>query len=291
VNASNGAAPRLPVGDIPADDGRAGDRPVIGLSSYAEPASWGRWVDRPAALLAVNYVAQVTAAGGVPVLLPPVPGIATMLPRLDALVLSGGADIDPAAYGAQPHPRTGPIQPERDAAEFALLAAALEQGLPVLAICRGLQVLNVSFGGTLHQHLPDLVANDSHRSAPNSFGTHDVRVARRSRLGALLGPPDAGGELRLTVPTSHHQAVDRLGDGLVATAWADDGTIEAVEPGPAGARGHREQFLLAVQWHPEAGADPRLFQALLAAARAYRDDPGAAGTGRRASAQPLDSRA
>jgi putative glutamine amidotransferase len=291
MNASNGAVPRLSVGDIPAGDERAGGWPVIGLSSYAEPASWGRWVDRPAALLAVSYVAQVTAAGGVPVLLPPVPGIATVLSGLDALVLSGGADIDPAAYGARPHPRTGPIQPERDAAEFALLAAALEQGLPVLAICRGLQVLNVSSGGTLHQHLPDLVANDSHRSVPNSFGAHGVRIAPGSRLGAVLGPPDAGGELRLTVPTSHHQAVDRLGDGLVATAWADDGTIEAAELGPAGAHGHRGQFLLAVQWHPEAGEDPRLFQALLAAARAYRENPGAAGTGRRASGQPLDSRA
>ena len=168
----------------------------------------------------------------VPVLLPPVPGIADVLDGLDALVLSGGADLDPAAYGAAPHPHTGPVEPGRDAAEFALLAAATGRGLPVLAICRGLQILNVSRGGTLHQHLPDLVANDSHRATPGSFDAHPVRVAPDSRLGALLGPPPAGGELRLTVPTSHHQAIGRLGDGLVASAWADDGTIEAAEPAP-----------------------------------------------------------
>ncbi len=274
--------------------GAAGGRPVIGLSSYAQPASWGRWMDRPAALLAMNYVSQVTAAGGVPVLLPPVPGIAGALDGLDALVLSGGADIDPAGYGAAPHPRTGPVEPGRDAAEFALMAGAADRGLPVLAICRGLQILNVSRGGTLHQHLPDLVANDSHRAAPGAFGAHAVRVAPDSRLGALLGPPPAGGELRLTVPTSHHQAIDRLGDGLVAAAWADDGTIEAVERAPvrpgAGREPGREQFLLAVQWHPEAGDDPRLFRALAAAARAYRD-AGPEASGEPGGRQPLDSRA
>ncbi len=266
----------------------AGGRPVIGLSSYAEPASWGRWVDRTAALLAMNYVSQVTAAGAVPVLLPPVPGIADAAAGLDALVLSGGADIDPAAYGAPPHRRTGPLQPGRDAAEFALLAAAVGRGMPVLAICRGLQILNVSRGGTLHQHLPDLVANDSHHTAAGSFGAHAVRVTPDSRLGALLGPPSPGGELRLTVPTLHHQAIARLGDGLVATGWADDGTIEAAElaPAPDG----REQFLLAVQWHPEAGDDPRLFRALAGAARGYRD-AGRAGSGEPGPRQPLDSRA
>jgi putative glutamine amidotransferase len=270
-----------------------GARPVIGLSSYAEPASWGAWRDQPAALLATNYTGQVTAAGAIPVLLPPVPGIEATLDRLDALVLSGGADIDPAAYGARPHPATGPLRPDRDTAEFALLAGALRRGLPVLAICRGLQILNVASGGTLHQHLPDLVGHDGHRDVPGSFGRHEVRVDPRSRLGDLLGPPGPGGELRLTVPTLHHQAVDRLGSGLVATAWAADGTIEAAEPGPAAAgRGERrEPFLLAVQWHPEAGRDPRLFKALAAAARAYRDQPGGTGAGKPAGRQPLDSRA
>jgi gamma-glutamyl-gamma-aminobutyrate hydrolase PuuD len=251
-------------------------------------------VNRPAALLAMNYLRQVTAAGGVPVLLPPVPGIADALDGLDALVLSGGADINPAAYGATPHPRTGPAEPGRDAAEFALMAGAADRCLPVLAICRGLQILNVSRGGTLHQHLPDLVANDRHRATPGAFDAHEVRVAPDSRLGALLGPPPAGGELRLTVPTSHHQAIDRLGDGLAAAAWADDGTIEAVELAPARAGADREpgpeQFLLAVQWHPEAGHDPRLFRALAAAARAYRD-AGPEASGEPGGRQPLDSRA
>ncbi len=250
-------------------------RPVIGLSSYAEPASWGSWRDRPAALLAMNYVDQVAAAGGAGVLLPPVPGIAGAVDRLDALLLAGGADLDPAAYGAPPHPATGPLMPARDAAEFALLAAAVERGMPVLAICRGLQVLNVSRGGTLHQHLPDVVGHDGHRAGPGSFGAHEVRVDPGSRLGAALGPAEPGG-LRLTVPTLHHQAIDRLGDGLVATAWADDGTIEAAELADGRAGG----FLLAVQWHPEAGQDPRLFQALLAAARAHRDESGRGGGAR-----------
>jgi len=266
--------------------GNGGSRPVIGLSSYAEPATWGRWVDQPAALLAMNYVAQVAAAGGAPVLLPPVPGAAEVVARLDALVLTGGADIGPAAYGAPAGPYTGPLEPGRDTAEFALLAAALRRGLPVLAICRGLQLLNVASGGTLHQHLPDLVGNDVHRARPGSFGAHEVNVAPDSRLGAVLGPAVPGGELRFSVPTSHHQAIDRVGDGLVPVAWADDGTIEAVEPAGTG----REPFLLAVQWHPEAGADPRLFQALLAAARAGRE-PGRAGPGEPGRHQPLDSRA
>ena len=231
-----------------------------------------------------------------PVLLPPVPGIADAVAGLDALVLSGGADIDPAAYGAAPHPLTGPVEPGRDAAEFALLAAAAGRGLPVLAICRGLQILNVSRGGTLHQHLPDLVAHDSHRSAPGLLRRRtrcgSPRTAGSARCSAR---PAAGGELRLTVPTSHHQAIDRLGDGLVRGRLGRrrHHRGRGARPGPRPGRGRepgREQFLLAVQWHPEAGDDPRLFQALVAAARAYRDagPGGQRGAGRR---QPLDSRA
>jgi gamma-glutamyl-gamma-aminobutyrate hydrolase PuuD len=233
-------------------------------------------VNRPAALLALSYVHQVTAAGGIPVLLPPVPGIAGALDSLDALVLSGGADLDPASYGAPRHPATGPLMPGRDAAEFPLLAGAVNRGLPVLAICRGLQLVNAARGGTLHQHLPDLVGNDSHEGRPGRFGRHEVRVDPRSRLGRLLGPPGSRGELRLDVPTSHHQAIDRLGPGLVATAWAADGTIEAIEPSDG------DGFLIAVQWHPEAGTDPRLFRALIhfAQERATRKPT---------PAEPLDS--
>jgi putative glutamine amidotransferase len=238
-------------------------RPLIGLSSYAEPAQWGAW-QLPAALLPLNYAEQVAAAGGVPVLLPPVPGIAGAVGRLDALVLTGGGDIDPAAYGAAPHPRTGRVSPERDQAELDLLAAALAAGLPVLGICRGLQLLNIARGGTLHQHLADLgppvgrpAADAGHTPPPGSFGRHPVRVAAGSMLAGILQADQP-----LAVPTAHHQAIDQLGAGLIATAWAADGIIEAAEL----AGGEHHPFVLAVQWHPEAGDDPRLFQALVAAA-------------------------
>jgi len=283
-------------------------RPVVGISCYAEQARWGPW-DRPAALLPLNYAEQVAAAGGIPVLLPPVPEVHGATQRLDALVLSGGGDIDPAAYAADPHPRTERVQPCRDQAERALLAAALAAGLPFLGICRGLQILNVSRGGTLRQHLPDVVGHDGHSSVAGDFGSHPVRIAPASKLAGILGGPADGGatdggagrgELRLTVPTSHHQAIDRLGDGLVATAWADDDTIEAVELGTSGSS--EGQFVLAVQWHPEAGDDPRLFQALIAAAARDRGtgragragragEAGGAGNGMPVGTEPLDSRA
>ncbi|MBO0775537.1 MAG: gamma-glutamyl-gamma-aminobutyrate hydrolase family protein, partial [Actinobacteria bacterium] len=176
-------------------------------------------------------------------------------------------DIDPAVYGEPRHPRTGRISPERDRAEFALLAAALAAGLPVLAICRGLQVLNVFLGGTLHQHLADLPgpAQVGHIPPPGTFGSHRVRISPGSRLAGILGA-DGDGSREFPVPTAHHQAIDRLGDGLIATAWAADGVIEAVElAAPAGAGHH--PFVIAVQWHPEAGGDLRLAQALVAAAR------------------------
>ncbi len=266
---------------------------LVGISSYAEPARWGPW-HAPAALLPLSYAEQVAAAGGVPVLLPPLPGMTAAVRRLDALVLSGGGDVDPAGYGAQPHPQTSRVQPGRDRAELDLLAAALAAGLPVLAICRGLQILNVLRGGTLRQHLPEA---GGHRAGPGTFGTHQVRVAPGSRLGRLLGPPDAGAELWLDVPTAHHQAIGRLGAGLVATAWAADGTIEAVESSAAAERRSgrsggalpragtdRDEFLIAVQWHPEEGTDPRLFRGLLDAAR--HPVPG---NGKPVPAEPLDS--
>jgi putative glutamine amidotransferase len=268
----------------------AADRhaPLIGIASYAEEARWGPWT-APAALLPVSYPEQVTAAGGIPVLLPPLPGVARAAARLDAVVLSGGGDLDPAGYGADPHPLTTRVYPERDRAERALLAAALAEGVPILAICRGMQILNATRGGTLHQHLPDVVGHDGHGAAPGTFGQHEVRVNPASRLGAILGPPGPGGELRLTVPTQHHQAIGQLGSGLIATAWADDGTIEAVEPGPAQPGRDGGQFLIGVQWHPEAGPDSRLFQALIAAARSRAGRGGPASAA--AHAEPLDSRA
>lgn len=236
---------------------RAG-APLIGISAYCEQARWGVW-EREAVVLPRRYAGAVTAAGGIPVLLPPEPGIGDALARLDGLMLSGGGDIDPAHYGAEPSVHLTSVRGERDAAEFALLGAAMSQQLPVLGICRGMQVINVARGGSLHQHLPEVVAHDGHAPVPGAFGQHEVRVAPGSRLGAILGP-DAGPAI--TTPTHHHQAVDRLGQGLTATAWAADGTIEAFEADDGG------HFVVAVQWHPEAGDDPSLFRALVAAARA-----------------------
>jgi putative glutamine amidotransferase len=234
--------------------------PLIGVSAYCEQARWGVW-EREAVVLPRRYVDAVAAAGGIPVLLPPEPGIGDALARLDGLMLSGCGDIDPARYGAQPSAQLTSVRAERDAAEFALLDAAMSLRLPVLGICRGMQVINVARGGSLHQHLPDVVGHDGHAPVPGAFGQHEVRVAAGSRLSSILGP-DAGPAI--STPTHHHQAVDRLGKGLTATAWAADGTIEAFEADG----GDAAQFLVAVQWHPEAGDDPTLFLALVAAARA-----------------------
>ena len=232
-----------------------GRQPLIGLSAYCEQARWAYW-QSPAVLLPANYAEVVAAAGGIPVLLPPLPGVAAAADRLDGLLLTGGGDIDPGRYGARPHPRTTRVSMPRDAAELELLDAATQAGLPVLGVCRGMQLVNVARGGTLCQHLPD---DAGHAPTPGMFGSHPVRVGAGTRLAGIL---DANGD-GVHVPTAHHQAVDRLGEGLVATAWAEDGVVEAVEAGAAG-----DPFLLAVQWHPEAGTDPRLIEALVAAAAA-----------------------
>lgn len=263
------------------DSGFTGDRPVIGISAYSQQARWGNW-DLPAVLLPRRYTDMVTAGGGQPVLLPPSPGIAGVLARLDGLVLSGGGDIDPARYGADRDPASDPANSERDDAEIEMVRRAIAAGLPLLGICRGLQVVNVALGGTLHQHLPDLVGHDGHSPEAHGYGTHKVSVAAGSQLAGMLGRTEA------SVPTHHHQAAGRLGDGLVATAWTDDGMVEAVEiqsgghpptsPRPGLAA---PAFMVAVQWHPEAGDDLSLFTALAAAASQYRDagrprSPGAA---------------
>jgi putative glutamine amidotransferase len=230
--------------------------PVIGLSAYAVRAAWGVW-DTDAVLLPRGYVDGVLRAGGLPVLLPPLPGvIEQVLPRLDGLLLAGGPDLDPHRYGAQPGPQTQPPSLERDDAELRLLAGAVDAGLPVLGVCRGLQVLNVARGGSLVQHLPDVLDGEEHAPAPGVYGLHPVTVSAGTRLADVLGRTVVD-----AVPSYHHQGIERLGDGLVATAWAPDGTVEAVEDPSL-------PFCVAVQWHPEAGDDPALFTGLVRAARA-----------------------
>jgi putative glutamine amidotransferase len=229
--------------------------PVIGLSAYSEPAQWAVW-KAPAVLLPDSYVQQVAAAGGVPVLLPPLPGMASAVSRLDGLILTGGGDIHPGRYGEAPHPRTTRVSEPRDAAEMELLDAALDAGLPVLGVCRGMQLLNVARGGTLCQHLPE---EAGHAPQPGTFGSHQVQVGPGTRLAEILGADGAA----LDVPTAHHQSVDALGDGLVPAAWAQDGVVEAVELGAGDG-----PLVLGVQWHPEASTDRRLIAALVAAAAA-----------------------
>lgn len=240
-------------------------RPVVGISAYSQQARWGSW-DLPAVLLPQRYSDMVAAGGGLPVLLPPVPGVAGVLDRLDGLILSGGGDVDPASYGAARDPACGPANPDRDNAELELARQALEAAVPVLGICRGLQVINVVLGGTLIQHLPDVVGHDGHSPEEARHGSHKVSVASGSQLARLLGRTAAD------VPTHHHQAIDRLAARLVATAWTDDGVIEAAEFDRASGPGPDAQFMIAVQWHPEAGDDPSLFDALIAAAGQYRGD-------------------
>ncbi|WP_327072363.1 gamma-glutamyl-gamma-aminobutyrate hydrolase family protein [Kitasatospora purpeofusca] len=228
-------------------------RPLIGISTYQDDAAWSVWHQR-AALLPQTYVDAVVRAGGTPVLLPPQPGGADhLLDALDGLVLAGGPDLDPAGYGADADPRTGPPHHARDDWESTLLRAALARDLPLLGVCRGMQLLNVELGGTLLQHLPD----GSHQKVPAQFVRHRVEVADGSRLADVLGP-DA------EVSCYHHQAVDRLGRGLRPTARGADGTVEALE-----LDGHR--FALGVQWHPETDPDDlRLFRALTAHAATAR---------------------
>jgi putative glutamine amidotransferase len=231
----------------------ASSAPVIGITTYLEQTRFGVW-DLPAAVLQRGYLDGVVAAGGVPVLLPPVGDVnAAVLSRVDGLLVAGGADVDPVHYGADRLPATGPARPERDLAEHVLIEAALANGVPLLGVCRGMQLLNVVLGGTLHQHVPDVFANTDHLPKPGTFGRVPVKTAPGSRLAAIVGS-------ELDVHCHHHQSVDLLAKPLVPVAWAGDGVVEAVElAGP--------DFVLAVQWHPEEdGVDRRLFQALVEAA-------------------------
>jgi len=239
-------------------------RPLVGVSTYLDMAKWGVW-SRRAALLPATYVDAVSAAGGVPILLPPGGRDAgRAVEAVDALVLAGGPDIDPAAYGAQPHPKTANVQPARDRWELDLLAAALERGMPVLGICRGMELMNVACGGDLVQHLADHGASADHRPAPGSYGRHRVRLDPASLLTPALGA-------ELMVASYHHQGIGRLGAGVRAVGWADDGLVEAVEL--AGA-----DFGVGVLWHPEEDEGPpgrAVFAALVDAVEAARALPSA----------------
>ncbi len=225
-------------------------RPVVGITTYVAPASWGVWRDLDTALVPHAYVEAVTSAGGRAVLLPPDDLDTDVLRVLDALVLSGGPDLGPELYGAEPGPLTVP-HPDRDVAEMALTRAALARDLPVLGVCRGMQMLVAAAGGTLHQHLPDVLGHESHRPAPGVYGTNEATFAAGSRIAELMGD-DRG------IHCFHHQGVADPGT-LTVTGRAADGLPEAVED-PDG------RFVLGVQWHPEVTRDKRLFGALIAAA-------------------------
>lgn len=227
-------------------------RPMIGVSTYREQARWGTW-DVPAVLLPADYVDAVATAGGEPVLLPTGATSADVVRRLDALVLAGGADLEPGSYGQPAGPRTTIVRPDRDGSETGLLRVALDVDLPVLAICRGMQLLNVVLGGDLVQHLPDQSGAAEHDPGPGRYTRHLVRLSPASQLAHLLGE-------QATADCHHHQALRRLGAGLIAVGWAEDGTVEAVER-------PRSAFCLGVQWHPEVGDDRRLFAGLVAAAQ------------------------
>jgi gamma-glutamyl-gamma-aminobutyrate hydrolase PuuD len=232
-------------------------RPVVGITTYVVPAAFGVW-ELESALVPADYVQAVERAGGRALLVPPSDdGVEETLGALDALIFSGGPDLDPELYGESPHAETNGIVAERDRAELTLLRAALARDLPVLAICRGSQILNVARGGDLVQHLPDVVGNERHKHTPGVFADHDVELVQDEPLYPLLGASHH-------VKSHHHQGLGRIGEGLRVAAYADDGTVEAVwEPS--------RRFAVGVLWHPEANAgDARLFDELVEQARRYR---------------------
>jgi putative glutamine amidotransferase len=233
-------------------------RPVIGITTYAEEATWAGWTDF-AAFTPLTYVRAVEHAGGRPLLVPPNDNaIEETLDVLDGVIFSGGGDLDPETYGADPHPQVVGVVPERDRGELALLQAALERDMPVLAICRGSQLLNVARGGDLVQHLPEHIGHDDHRLPPGqpAMADHDVTLREGTKVGEILGE-------RAPVKSSHHQGFGRLGEGLREAAHAEDGTIEALED-------PERRFALGVLWHPEEGEDYALFKALVEQAKDYR---------------------
>ena len=233
-------------------------KPVVGITSYAEEVTWGAWVEE-AALVPLSYVRAIERAGGRPLVIPPSEGaIEETLAVLDGILFSGGSDLDPALYDAEAHPETQGVHEARDRAEMALLAAALERDMPVLAVCRGSQVLNVARGGDLVQHLPEVLGHEEHKHTPGEYSDHDVTLEPGTRVGGILGD-------RAPVKSHHHQGFGRIGEGLQAAAHAEDGTVEALED-------PTKRFAVGVLWHPEEGEDMALFEALVEQAKQYREE-------------------
>jgi len=233
-------------------------KPVVGITSYAEEVTWGAWVEE-AALVPLAYVRAIERAGGRPLVVPPSEdAIEETLSVLDGILFSGGSDLDPQLYEAEAHPETQGVHEARDRAEMALLAAALERDMPVLAVCRGSQVLNVARGGDLIQHLPDELGHEQHKHTPGEYSDHDVTLEPDTRVGGILGE-------RAPVKSHHHQGFGRIGEGLRQVGYAEDGTVEALED-PS------KRFAVGVLWHPEEGEDMALFEALVEEAAQYRED-------------------
>jgi putative glutamine amidotransferase len=246
-----------------------GRRPTVGICTGLTRAQWGAW-DMDAALLPFSYITAIQDAGGLALMIPPDTTLVhdpdEVLDQIDGLIFAGGSDIDPAAYGADPHPHTNGTVPERDRSEIALARRAVQRDLPVLGICRGMQLINVALGGDLIQHVPDEVGHEDHRRNLGSFdeADHDVRLEPGS-----LAARSAGEDLHRTL-SHHHQAVATIGDGLVVTGLSTlDELPEAIEA-PAC------RFVLGVQWHPEADERSRVVAALVKAAASYRNGRGSA---------------
>jgi putative glutamine amidotransferase len=235
--------------------------PIIGITCYVEDVVRGVWASTSHALLPYDYVTKIERAGGIALLIPPradadAQMAGEVLSRLDGLMLAGGVDVEPQRYGAQPHPSLQEARPDRDAFELALAQVTRELDTPVLGVCRGMQVMAVAAGGTLEQHLPDLVGHEEHSPAPGVYGSHLVRTVKGTTMSALLGQ-------QVVIPSYHHQLVSSH-PGYVPAAWAPDGTLEAMERPSS-------RFQLAVQWHPEAGKDDRLFAAFVQACARARE--------------------
>jgi putative glutamine amidotransferase len=239
-------------------------RPAIAVTTALTDASYGVW-SQFSSVLPAGYLDHVRRAGGLALMVAPEPELVAdpdeLLGRIDGLILTGGIDMDPASYGAQPHPETRGWSASRDAFELALIRRAAEIDMPVLGVCRGMQVLNVAFGGTLIQHLPETLGHEDHRRVAGNFdqADHDVRLIRDTLVAA------AAGELLHTTKSHHHQGVDVIGEGLIVTGTsAIDDLVEAIELPD-------RRFVLGVQWHPEADERSRVIGALVQAAAQYRD--------------------